>query len=151
MTFAERGRRAPFSQVGDWVVVSDRVEPTAKAIYWALEAMTRRDHEDGGTQSRLADPSRETLAEMFGFSRPQSIDRYLDQLLAINAIDVKITPGHPSRYVVHQTPPDGYEGARSMGEWHIRRRRRKEAERDAAAAEREERKQARQKPSAGTR
>lgn len=138
MTFVERGRRAPFSQVGDWVVVSPWVEPTGKAAYWALEAMTWRENEPGSGNARDADPSREALAEVLGFSRAQSVDRYLEQLVSINAIDRIARPGYTTRYVVHQTPPDDYDGVRSMAEWHRQRARRKEAEaaaRASAAAE----------------
>ena len=115
------GRRAPFTQLGDWVALSG-VSPQAQAIYWHLSMHLNQQRGDFEVW-----PTRATLARWCGYSREQSVDRYLDELVELNAIEVyqrRYGTGMRRRnvYVVHQQPPEGYTGPRSLQEWYARER-----------------------------
>ncbi|WP_372672599.1 hypothetical protein [Amycolatopsis kentuckyensis] len=128
------GRRAPYTQLGDWVALSG-VSDHAKALYWHLSMhlnQTRSDHGDFTVW-----PTRETLADWCGFSRPQSVDRYIDELAEIDAVEKYTkTYGNGMRrrnvYVVNQEPPEDYAGPKSLKEFYARRR--ATAELDASSA-----------------
>ncbi|MEU1221263.1 hypothetical protein [Streptomyces microflavus] len=126
---ATAGRRAPYSATPDWVVIHPDVEAQGKALYCVLNAHVNISKGDG-----LCWPSRLTMAEMLGYSRPQSMDKYLKQLEAIGAIDIEDWPrpngAKGKRYTVHQTPPDDFDGITTVSQWHKRRR----AALDAAGA-----------------
>ncbi|WP_440072230.1 helix-turn-helix domain-containing protein [Streptosporangium sp. OZ121] len=121
------GRRAPFTQLGDWVVLGD-IDCQAKALYWALAMHVNQQRGDFTVW-----PSREALAEILGYSRPQSVDRYIDQLVELGAIDVyeqRVSGGLRGRHVyeIHQTPPPGYAGLISSADFHQARKARLAAE-----------------------
>ncbi|MGA5411545.1 hypothetical protein ACPCSC_30360 [Streptomyces lavendulocolor] len=126
------GRKAPYSMIPDWVTLypaskshplyqGRSLSPTAKAVYNVL-AM----HVNVARGDSACWPSRKTIAQILGFSREQSVDQYLDQLDEADAIDREpITRPNGAkgvRYIVHQTPPDGYEGEQSVGEHYKNRR-----------------------------
>ncbi|MEV4454377.1 hypothetical protein [Microbispora sp. NPDC049633] len=111
---------APFAMVPLWVMFS--TTPQAQALYGILAAHVNPDRDD-----RNVWPSRATLAEMLGFNRPASVDRYLSELQEIGAVDVIVrrrTNGSQmaNAYVVHHQPPDGYTGIRSMRDYYARRK-----------------------------
>ncbi|WP_131787344.1 helix-turn-helix domain-containing protein, partial [Protofrankia symbiont of Coriaria ruscifolia] len=115
------GRRAPYTQLGDWVALSG-ITDHAKALYWhlSMHINTRR----GDTEVW---PTRDVLAEWSGFSRPNSIDRYLTELVDLGAIEIvtsRYANGMRSRncYMIHQSPPAGYTGPTSLAEFYERRR-----------------------------
>ncbi|MFD9248363.1 hypothetical protein [Streptomyces bottropensis] len=130
------GRKAPYSMIPDWVTLYPAskshpqyqgkiLSPTAKAVYNVLAMHVNVSRGDSACW-----PSRKTIARILGFSREQSVDQYLDQLDEADAIDREaITRANGAkgvRYVVHQTPPEGYEGETSVGE-HYKHRREEEA------------------------
>ncbi|WP_431959418.1 hypothetical protein [Actinacidiphila sp. bgisy160] len=114
------GRRAPFTMVGDWVLLSG-VKPAAHTLYWALSAhvsMTRGDADVWPTQ--------EVLAQICGFSRTQSLTPYLDQLVEIGAIESELiryagNSRQRYRYTVHENPPEGYTGPVSFKDFYAAR------------------------------
>jgi hypothetical protein len=115
------GRRAPYTQLGDWVALSG-IDSAAKALHWHLAMHVNQQRGD-----REVWPDRGTLAEFLGFSRPQSVDQYLDQLAGINAIEVfqrRYAGGLRARnvYLVHMEPPADYDGPRTLAEYYRRRR-----------------------------
>ncbi len=109
------GRRAPFTQLGDWLLLSG-VSSDARALYWGLSAhinVTRDDTEVW--------PSLRTLARILGLKKPENVARYMLELEVVGAIDViRTTAGlvRRNRYVVHQTPRPGYRGPHSMADWY---------------------------------
>ncbi|THJ75382.1 helix-turn-helix domain-containing protein [Candidatus Frankia alpina] len=109
------GRRAPFTQVGDWVVLAS-ISMQAKTIYWMLSAHVKR-------RDRAAWPSRESLAEWCGFGQARSVDRYLAELVDLGAIEIYRTRSADglrtrNRYTVQEYPPDGYQGLMSFDAYH---------------------------------
>jgi hypothetical protein len=116
-----RGRRAPYTQVGDWVALAD-VSRAAKALYWLLAAHVNPQRDDGGVW-----PSRRALAEALGYAKVESVDPLVKELTKLGAVDVERrrhangAPA-PNRYVVHETPPPGYQGPASLAEFYDRRR-----------------------------
>jgi hypothetical protein len=115
------GRKAPWTIVPDWITLHDDLEPQAKAVYGVL-AM----HVNVQAKDDAAWPSRKMIAEMLGWSREQSPDKYIKQLEAAGAIDTepmtRPNGAKGKRYIVHQTPPPGYTGPTTVAEWYRRRR-----------------------------
>ncbi|MGC4951020.1 hypothetical protein ACLQ2N_33120 [Streptomyces sp. DT224] len=126
------GRKAPFSMVPDWVSLYPAskshpqyagkiVSATAKFIYNVLAMHVNVTRGDSACW-----PSRKTIAQILGFSREQSVDPYLDQLDEADIIDrepiTRPNGARGVRYIVHQTPPDGYKGDHSLDEYYRRRR-----------------------------
>lgn len=115
----EIGRRAPFSQLGDWVVLSGATGPACK-LYWILSM-----HVNVARGDNMAKPSRATLAELMGLAKAKSVDTYLTELEKLAAIDVMRGRRNPdggcakNRYIVHQNPPPGYTGLRSNEEFYL--------------------------------
>lgn len=115
------GRRAPYTQLGDWVALSG-VSAHAKALYWHLSMHVNIERGDFEVW-----PSRETLAEWCGFTKTSSVDRYVAELAAIGAVEVRVRRyangmRTRNRYVIHQAPPAGHTGPRSLAEWYERHR-----------------------------
>lgn len=106
-------------QTPEWILVAGLSAP-AQALYTALLAHVNRQKADG-----VAWPGLATLAAMLGYRKRQSITPYLDELVALNAIDVENKPcrsGRRNEYVVHEVPPEDYPGFRTLGEFHAHRR-----------------------------
>ncbi|MER7937818.1 MULTISPECIES: hypothetical protein [unclassified Streptomyces] len=116
-----RGRKAPYTTVPDWVSIHADLDPQAKALYNVLAAHVNTSRDD-----TLVWPTRLSLAEMLGFSREQSVDKYIKQLVAVGAIDTEeIRRPNGSKgvlYTVHQTPPGDYDGPQTLSAWYARRR-----------------------------
>ena len=161
----QAGRRAPFTQVADWVLLSN-ISRTAKLLYWALSA-----HLNTESGSRKAWPSQDALAELLGYSEGRKIRKFLQELVRIGALRIP-KPEDPDQnpadhyyyvnglrrqrviFIVYQMPPtpdpdgdgDGPDGGDSaprpqtMKEFYALRNARREAERrardDAAATAR---------------
>ncbi|WP_404871073.1 hypothetical protein ACI1MP_38010 (plasmid) [Kitasatospora griseola] len=123
------GRRAPFTQVGDWVLLSG-VCPEALALYWGLSAhisVTRDDNEVW--------PGLRTLARILQLKKPEQVARYMLQLEIIGAVEVfrsKLGLVRRNKYVVHQTPPASYRGPQSMAIWYAANRAPKDETQEAA-------------------
>lgn len=110
----------PFTMAYDWVALSG-ISGNAKALYWHLAMHVNIDSE-----SLAVWPSRETLANLMGYSRPQSVDKYIDELESIGAIDVlpevREDGGKSSHtYVVNMAPPAGYSGPLSLRDYYGQR------------------------------
>jgi hypothetical protein len=132
------GRKAPLTMIPDWVTLyagsksapnyqGHILSPQAKAIYNVLAMHVNVQKGDDACW-----PSRKTIATMLGFTREQSVDPYLDQLDEVDAIDrepmTRPNGAKGVRYIVHQTPPPGYTGDQSVGEYYARRRKELAAE-----------------------
>lgn len=111
------GRRAQtFVATPEWVVFSG-VSPQAIALYTVLLAHVNRERRDG-----IVWPGMGSLAAMLGFKQRKSVQRYLGELVALGAVDVDRERSMRRRnlYTVHETPPDGYAGPRSLREYYER-------------------------------
>ncbi|MFJ2279255.1 hypothetical protein ACIOEZ_34465 [Streptomyces sp. NPDC087866] len=111
----EQGRQAPFTMLGDWVAVSG-VDPNARAIYWDIKAHV---NESRGTGT--AWPAREFLALLAGDKQARTMDPYLRQLEAIDAIGAQrerqiAKMRSRNLYKVHDTPPNAWDGPVSHAE-----------------------------------
>ncbi len=121
------GRRIPYTQLPDWVAVAD-IAPQARLIFWILEAHVnvRRARRRAAQQQddREVWTSREVLADLLGKRQARTADPYIRQLEAIGAVTVHRPDETGLTYNVyepHLTPPDGYTGPRSLGEYYTRR------------------------------
>ncbi|AWI32672.1 hypothetical protein [Streptomyces tirandamycinicus] len=118
---ATLGRKAPYSRIPDWVTLHPDVEPQAIALYCVLAAHVNISRSDS-----LVWPTRLAMAEMLGYTRPQSVDKYIKQLEAIGAIDTedfsRPNGAKGKRYTVHETPPDDFDGVHTLSAWYKRRR-----------------------------
>ena len=156
----QTGRRAPFSQVADWVLLSG-ISRTAKLLYWVLSA-----HLNTESGSRKAWPSQDALAELLGYSDGRKIRPFLRELVEIGAVRIP-KPEDPDQnpadhyyyvnglrrqrtiFIVYQMPPtpddngpdgDGPDGGESaprpqtMKEFYAIRNARRDAERRARDA-----------------
>lgn len=126
------GRRAPFSQVGDWILLAP-ISKQAKLLYWALKAHVNTSRGDS-----KAWPSQDMLAELLGFAPIKDDDAqrrdgrkirpYLKELQAIGAIEAK--PGRRyagqmrqrTVYLIHEEPPPDYEGMTRLDQFHKSRK-----------------------------
>ncbi|WP_260614840.1 hypothetical protein [Streptomyces sp. WAC05292] len=115
------GRKAPYTMVPHWITLHEALDPQAKAVYDVL-AM----HVNQSRQDDVVWPTRSTIAEMLGWSREQSPDKYIQQLEAVGAIDTEAftrpNGAAGKKYIVHQTPPHGFKGATTVAEWYRRKR-----------------------------
>lgn len=114
------GRRAPFSQVGDWVGLA-AILPQAKLLYQILEMHVNAVRAADG--DREVWPTQDMLAAMVGLSRGDKIKPHIDALVAMQAIEVRkirYAGGMRERtiYTVHQTPPEDFAGVRSLQDWY---------------------------------
>lgn len=123
-------RRAPFSQLGDWLLLAP-ISPQAKVLYWALQAHVTAT---GGAGERW--PTQDALADMMGLSDGRKVRPYLRELEAIDAISVRTANGVQQRslYTVHQAPPAGYANLTSLSAFYAQRRARIEAARRQQSA-----------------
>lgn len=120
------GRRAPYSQVGDWVLLAP-IRPHAKTLYWALSAHINTSRDD----TRVW-PTQDMLAEILGLSRGDKVKPYMDELVAIDAVAVRkarYAGGLRERsvYTIHQSPPEGFAGVASLKAFYAARKARIEA------------------------
>lgn len=138
-----QGRRAPYTQLGDWVMLapSSIVRPPAKVLYWALSShLTVKQADD--EVALTVSPTLAMLAEMLGYSRPDKLLPYLGDLVALGAIeiDTEFVIGEGARrrntYTIHQSPPEDYEHHETLGEFYRAFRARRDAERAARRAAR---------------
>lgn len=140
----KQGRRAPYTQLGDWVMLAPTgvVRHAAKVLYWALSAHLTVKQDDDTPADLHVNPTLEMLAAMLGYSSGRKLLPYLDDLVALGAIDVDtelvIGQGNRKRntYTIHQSPPDEYEHYESLGEFYRAYRKAKAAERAARKAAR---------------
>ncbi|MFI0929718.1 hypothetical protein ACH4TP_38205 [Streptomyces sp. NPDC021012] len=111
----EQGRRAPFTMLGDWVAVSG-IAPDARSMYWDVKAHV---NENRGTGA--AWPPRDFLALLAGDKQARTMDPYMRQLEAINAIGAERERSiakmrSRNLYKVHDTPPRDWDGPSSHAE-----------------------------------
>jgi hypothetical protein len=102
------GRRAtPFTNAHDWVGLADIVQPPAHSLYVKLKMHVNQEREREGDTEVW--PTRYTLAEMMDYGKVDTLDRYIDQLEQVGAIDVD-RRGMPARcyYTLNDLPADAY-------------------------------------------
>ncbi|MEW1723883.1 hypothetical protein [Streptomyces sp. NPDC093109] len=110
------GRRAPFSQLGDWVLFSG-VDSDARTLYWGLSAHINTSVRD----DTEVWPGLAALARILQLKKPENVTKYMLQLEVIGAIEVVRTMiglVRRNRYIVHQTPPASHTGAQSTSQWY---------------------------------
>ncbi|MFJ4342682.1 hypothetical protein [Streptomyces sp. NPDC088915] len=112
------GRRAPFTMVPEWVTVHEELQPQAKALYGALAMHVNISRNDGKVW-----PTRLALSNMLGWSREQSVDPYIKQLVKAGAItveDYRRSDGSMGKiYYVHETEPTWHTGPRTVAEFYV--------------------------------
>lgn len=116
---APRANDQYFVAVPEWVAVA-KLSPQALALYVILLGHVNRERGDN-----LAWPSLDTLAELTGYSRRQSVTPYLDELAAMQLIEVrarKTEQGRRNYYTVTKEPPEWWAGPSSIAEFHKARR-----------------------------
>lgn len=122
------GRRTDFFvKTPEWILVSG-LSPQAQALYSMLLAHVNRSAED-----HLSWPGLGLLAEMLGYRKQHSVIKYVRELKALGAINVDKEPcssGRRNVYTVHETPPAGYGGHRSLNDLHDAWRAKKAAGRE---------------------
>lgn len=114
------GRTAPFTQVAEWVMVAP-INGQAKALYTVLQGHVNTARNDG-----RAWPGMDNIAELLGYSRRQSVLPYLKELVALGAVEVVVekTPkGRRNTYLVHATPPPGYQGLLTYADFYAAKQR----------------------------
>lgn len=117
----QAGRRAPFTQIGDWVLLSG-VSDRAVALYCRLAMHVNVQRSDTDVW-----PAMEVLAEFADFNKPESITPYMDELVVIGAVAVERTRyagalRARNRYTVHQAPAVDYAGPLSLADYYQMRR-----------------------------
>lgn len=127
------GRRAPFTMVGDWVLLA-AISRQAKLLYWALSAhlsSTRGDRDVWPTQAMLAEildfaPIKGDPAELRDGRKIRPFLKELAELGAVEVRKVRSPQGMRERsiYTLHETPPRGYSGKKSFGAFYEDRRKR---------------------------
>lgn len=115
------GRRAPYSQLGDWVMLSGASAQACK-LYWIYVAHINRSRGDNRVW-----PKREDLAELLG-SSVDTVDRYNKELSKLGALDIiarRYSNNLRARnaYRVHETPPAGYAGPLGLSDFYSKRQR----------------------------
>jgi hypothetical protein len=100
-----RGRTAtPWTDAHDWVGLAATVEPAAHSLYVRLKMHLNQKRGD-----TVCWPGKDSLAEMMGFAKAETLDRYIAQLEAVGAVDVE-KRGVPARcyYRLNEVPADRY-------------------------------------------
>ena len=100
----------PPTALGDWVVLAP-ISPQAKVLYWVMSAHMCARGYDG-----IPDPTRNVLAELLGCTDTREIDPLFAELVTIDAVSVQ-----GGIYRVHQTPPKGVAGPRSLHDFYAAR------------------------------
>lgn len=108
----------PGTMIQDWVMLAD-VSAEAKAAYAILQMHVNRQRGDGKVW-----PSTRAIAKLLMKSRGDKISAPLKELAAIEAIDIRHGRSMPRRnvYIVHQRPPEGYQGPLNLKEWYAANR-----------------------------
>lgn len=109
----------PFVQLGHWIGLAD-IDAKAKELYWLLALHLNRRRGD-----RYVWPTTEILALLMGYSRGDKITKFVRELEGIGALTViKVPDGrgpqHKNVYKLRRTPPAGYSGPRSLGQFYDR-------------------------------
>lgn len=128
-----RGRRAPFTQVADWVNTHPDLKNNSKLLY-ALLSM----HVNSSRGDNRVWPTQKMLARLMKLKQARSIKQYLDELVAAGAIEMELVTyaGKMRRrylYVVHETPPPGHPAPADLASWYAEEKR-KDAEKKAKTA-----------------
>lgn len=129
------GRTGPaYTEVHDWVALSG-VSPTAGFLYNLLRMHVNRKRADNEVWL-----SQLTLAVLCSLSRGDKLKPYLDELVAIEAIDITRGGLHrKNAFTVHSLPPTGYAGPLDIKEWHERNKAKVEERRAVQKATRDAR------------
>lgn len=102
-----------FAQVGTWAIFAIGLTPVARHLYTIMVAMINRTRGDTDVW-----PSLDLLAAWLGFSRGDKVTPYMDELIAIGAIDKRTRRIHGMKtrnvYRVRRNPPENWAGALSL-------------------------------------
>jgi hypothetical protein len=112
--FMVEGDSWPFSQVGDWVLMSP-ISDRAVRVYCLLRAHVNAARDKRGDSSVW--PSQGTLATVMGLSKADAIGKAIRELIELGAVKARVirTPrGRLMVYKVFIEPPAGvaYDGPR---------------------------------------
>ena len=100
----------------DWVELAPGIDSHAARIYRILRMRLNKARKARGDYRVW--PGTASLAHSCGLERSGSVSPYLAQLEELGAIDIH-RRGMPRRnvYVVHDTPPPGYQGPLTIQDW----------------------------------
>lgn len=122
------GRRYPFVVVPEWVPLAvdpktgKRLSTGARAMYDLLKMHVNQSRGDN-----IVWPGTAVLAELTGLSRADKVKAHMDPLVRINAVEVRVYRWGPraeksrNLYIIHETPPPGYQGFNSLAEFYAAR------------------------------
>lgn len=108
-----------FIAVPEWITVA-KLSPQALAVYVILLGHVNRERGDN-----LAWPTLDTIAELTGYSRRQSVTPYVNELVALEVVQVRsrrTERGRRNYYTVTKQPPAWWVAAPSIAEFHKARR-----------------------------
>lgn len=111
-----RGRRSePFARIPQWILLA-QISRSAKLLHAVLGMHANEERGDGRVWPGLT-----ICAQIMGYQHRQSLSRFVKELQQVGAIDVEEEPtqsGTRRVYIVHETPPDGYEGHVALTAFH---------------------------------
>lgn len=123
---ARPGRVCPFAKIPHWVLLAD-IPDKSKTLYTLLNAHVNNHADNCDVVLR-----QDKLAKMLGLKKAEQVKRYTDPLVALGAVEVR-HERHGARnmklrivYTVHELPPDGYDGMRSLREFHAQEKAKEE-------------------------
>lgn len=113
------GRQSPVlhAKIPVWLMLA---RPSARAIQvYAIYRM----HVNGLRGDLMAWPKRKAVAELAGFDKISSVDRYNRELVTLKAIELRARYGPngaqiANAVIVHETPPPGYTGPVSLTDYY---------------------------------
>lgn len=128
----------PYTQAPDWVSLSG-VSPSAHSLHTKLAMHVSHNRGDA-----LVWPGTDSLAALMGVARGDKVTKWLAELVAIEAIEIRRV-GMPRRniYIVHFLPPAGYAGPTTLQDWYARARPGMDAARALSKTKRDGRRAAR--------
>lgn len=117
--FARKGRRAPFTQVPEWVMLHPELSDTGYRVYCILLA-----HVNGQKGDGRAYPGQKAVGLMINRHR-NTIGKVInDELQPLGMVEVEVerygtnSSRRRNVYIVHELPPEEYAGVDSITDWH---------------------------------
>lgn len=117
--FARKGRRAPFTQVPEWVMLHPELSDTGFRVYCILLA-----HVNGQKGDSRAFPGQKAVGAMINRHRNTIGKAVNDELGPLGMVEVEVerygtnSSRRRNVYIVHELPPEEYDGVGSIAEWH---------------------------------
>lgn len=112
---ADGARRATaYTVLHDWVRLSG-ITAQAVSLYWAIKMHVYYLAGD----KVVEDVTTDTLAQLCNLGRGDKVARYLRELENIGALETVRTGMYGvNAYLVHEDPPDGYQGPVTLKQWY---------------------------------